>query len=316
MKDIITHLLGSLKADHRATLAVVTKTWGSAPRQVGSMMLVRADGTFEGSVSGGCVEGTVIAEAQALLRDGGHKELSFAVSNQDAFAVGLACGGEINISLFALTDTDTDACKKCLEALTHRASGSLVFSKSPVRATYTHTALQAVRASESDLSLPVLPCLRLDIIGAVHIAQALAPMASECGFEINVIDPRQAFTDNRTFTGAAVINNWPDEHFSTTPPDSMTAVVTLTHDPKLDDAALLPALNSEAFYIGCLGSKKTHSARLSRLEAPGIAEDARTAISGPVGLDIGAKTPAEIAVSILAEIIAAYRSKGTTTRAI
>lgn len=310
MKDIISHLRTTLMADKQATLAVVTKTWGSAPRQAGSMMIVRADGTFEGSVSGGCVEGTVIAEAQALSKGSQHKELCFEVSNQDAFAVGLACGGEIKVSLFALTEKDADACTKCLDALARRTQGSLIFSKSPVQATYSDTPAQTIEVSETHLSLPITPCLRVDIVGAVHIAQALAPMARECGFEVNIVDPRQAFTDNRTFSGATIINNWPDEYFLTSPPDTRTAVVTLTHDPKLDDAALIPALDSEAFYIGCLGSKKTHAVRLNRLQELGVSEAACSTISGPVGLDIGAKTPAEIAVSILAEIVAAHRSKG------
>ncbi|WP_417463396.1 XdhC family protein [Kordiimonas sp.] len=316
MKDIITLLRASLLAYHKAALAVVTKTWGSAPRQVGSMMLVRADGTFEGSVSGGCVEGTVIAEAQSLLASGGHKDLSFAVSNDDAFAVGLACGGEINVSIFALTDRDISACEASLKALQNRETGSLILSKSPVKARYGAATAPVLEVNDQAVTLSVAPSLRLDIIGAVHIAQALTPMASVCGFDVTVIDPREAFTDNRTFRGATVVNNWPDEHFKVTPPDALTAVVTLTHDPKLDDAALVPALNAEAFYIGCLGSKKTHAARLERLAALGISEQARARISGPVGLDIGAKTPAEIAASILAEIIAVYRSKGADIRAV
>jgi len=151
------------------------------------------------------------------------------------------------------------------------------------------------------------PPLRLIIIGAVHIAQALAPMAALAGYSVTIIDPRRAFATDARFPDVKLIGEWPDEAMATMTLDRRTAVVTLTHDPKLDDPALQTALEADVFYIGALGSRKTHAARLGRLKAAGL-DDADTArIHGPVGLDIGALSPAEIAVSILAQITAVLR---------
>lgn len=151
------------------------------------------------------------------------------------------------------------------------------------------------------------PPLRLILVGAVHIAQALVPMAQFAGYEVAVIDPRSAFGSAERFPGVALSNDWPDEAMAALKPDLRTAVVTLTHDPKIDDPALVAALQSDVFYIGALGSKKTHAARLERLRAAGIAEHEFGRIHGPVGLAIGAKSPAEIAISILAQMTAALR---------
>jgi xanthine dehydrogenase accessory factor len=146
------------------------------------------------------------------------------------------------------------------------------------------------------------PPPRLIIVGAVHIAEALSRMAALADWQVIVVDPRSAWTDRGTFAGITVVTDWPDVALAALKPDAATAVVTLTHDPKLDDPALLAALASPAFYIGALGSRRTHAARLSRLAAAGAAPDALARIHGPVGLAIGAQTPAEIAIAIMAEI--------------
>jgi xanthine dehydrogenase accessory factor len=151
------------------------------------------------------------------------------------------------------------------------------------------------------------PSPRLILVGAVHIAQALSPLAAGMGFAVTLVDPRRGFGNADRFPGTAMINEWPDTALDGLRPDTRTAVVTLTHDPKLDDPALDRALRSEAFYIGCLGSRKTHAARLERLSALGHGENALRRIRGPVGLDIGAVTAPEIALSIIAEIVAARR---------
>lgn len=147
------------------------------------------------------------------------------------------------------------------------------------------------------------PAPRLLAVGAVHIAQALAPMAALAGFEVTVIDPRRAFARAERFPGVSLVDDWPDEAMERLRPDLMTAVVTLTHDPKLDDPALIAALASPAYYIGSLGSTRTHAQRVERLRAEGVAEAALARIHAPVGLDLGGRMPAEIAVSILAEIL-------------
>jgi xanthine dehydrogenase accessory factor len=153
------------------------------------------------------------------------------------------------------------------------------------------------------------PPLRLFIVGAVHIAQALAPMAAILDYSVTVIDPRRAFATPRRFADIRVLHGWPDEALAAEALDARTAVVTLTHDPKLDDPALDAALASDAFYIGCLGSRRTHGKRLERLAAAGFDDASLARLHGPVGLDIGASSPAEIATSILAEMIRTLRER-------
>jgi xanthine dehydrogenase accessory factor len=148
-----------------------------------------------------------------------------------------------------------------------------------------------------------LPPLRLITVGAVHIAQPLAEMATISGYEVTIIDPRAAFANNHRFPDIKIINDWPEEAINNLKIDNRTAVVTLTHDPKLDDSALNAVLKSDAFYIGSLGSKKTHNARIQRLKASNFSSDEINRIHGPIGLDIGAKSPQEIAISIISEII-------------
>ncbi|MEQ8508824.1 MAG: XdhC family protein [Rhodospirillaceae bacterium] len=151
------------------------------------------------------------------------------------------------------------------------------------------------------------PPFRMIIVGAVHIAQALAPMAQSAGYEVTIIDPREAFASAERLAGIAVLSDWPDEGMVKVKPDIRTAVVTLTHDPKLDDPALEQALKSDAFYIGSLGSRRTHGKRLERLRESGFTDEDLSRIHGPAGLDIKAKSPAEIAVSILAQVVATRR---------
>lgn len=153
------------------------------------------------------------------------------------------------------------------------------------------------------------PPLRMIIVGAVHIAQPLARMAALAGYDVIIVDPRSAFATDERFPGVTLLTEWPDDALNTLAPDARTAVVTLTHDPKLDDPALEVALKSGAFYVGSLGSKKTHAARLHRLTELGFGEDELNRINGPVGLAIGARSPAEIAVSILAQVTQALRQE-------
>ncbi len=172
-------------------------------------------------------------------------------------------------------------------------------------------AAEVVRTSEGEVLLePQNPPLRLILVGAVHIAHPLAEMARLAGFAVTVVDPRRSFATELRFPGLALVVKWPDEALRELAIDARTAVVTLTHDPKLDDPALEVALTTAAFYVGSLGSKKTHATRVERLKGAGFDEQAIARIRGPVGLSIGAKSPAEIAVSILAQIIAALRSPG------
>lgn len=167
-----------------------------------------------------------------------------------------------------------------------------------------------IEAGDDEVFIQVFnPALRMIIVGAVHISQHLARMADLTGYDVTIIDPRGAFASEERFREFEILDDWPDDAMRQLAPDKRTAVITLTHDPKLDDPALEVALKSDAFYIGCLGSRKTHGARLERLRRAGFEDDALAHIHGPVGLDIGAVSPSEIAVSIMGEVTSVLRKE-------
>ncbi|GAB4179073.1 MAG: hypothetical protein OHK0024_17360 [Thalassobaculales bacterium] len=184
--------------------------------------------------------------------------------------------------------------------------GELAVDAAAVRALVA--ADRSGRQEDGTFVQAISPAPRLFVVGAVHIAQALVPMAGILGYAVTVIDPRRAFATDSRFPEVALRHDWPDEAMAVLKPDARTAVVTLTHDPKIDDPALVAALRSPAFYIGALGSRRTHGRRLDRLRAEGFDEAALARIHGPVGLDIAAVSPAEIATAILAQITAVRRA--------
>jgi len=188
--------------------------------------------------------------------------------------------------------------------------GDLALTEAQLQAVRTQIAADRSGVLEGDFFVRVYaPPLRLIVVGAVHIAKALAPMATLAGFDVTVVDPREGFVQSEQMAGVAAMVAWPDEAMAELQPDGRTAIVTLTHDPKLDDPALSSALRSGAFYIGALGSRKTHASRTARLKELGFSDSDLTRIHGPVGLDINASSPAEIAVSIVAQIIAVLRAE-------
>jgi len=191
-------------------------------------------------------------------------------------------------------------------------SGELALDAAAVaaaREALRHDRSGTLKAIDGALFVHVFnPPLRLVIIGAVHIAQALAPIAALAGYDVTVIDPRGAFATEARFPGVALTDEWPDDAMKRLAPDSRTAVVTLTHDPKLDDPALQVALRSDAFYIGSLGSKKTHASRLARLTEAGFTPTEMARIHGPIGLPLGGRAPAEIAIAIMAQVIQALHA--------
>jgi len=304
------------RAGRGAAIATVVQTWGSAPRQAGSQLVVAGDGAMIGSVSGGCVEGAVVVAAQDALADGRPRDLTFGVSDDEAFAVGLACGGSIRVVVEPVGPAlPVDLLAQVAAARAARAAlGYGVNLTTWERRLLTPADMpgrfRSDRSGLEDTGEFVTlfnPPLRLIVVGAVHIAQALLPMARLAGFDPVLIDPRGAFGSAARFPGERVIDDWPDEAMAQLAPDARTAVVTLTHDPKLDDPAIRAALGSDCFYLGCLGSSRTHAKRLDRLRASGATDAQIARIHAPVGLDIGAKSPAEIAVSTLAQIIAVLR---------
>ena len=291
-------------AAHDVALATVIETWGSAPRAAGSHLVVRDDGRFEGSVSGGCVEGEVIVAAQALDAATPFARLDYGVADAKAWEVGLACGGRIAVLVQRLDDAAFPPALLDAIADARRDGATLTLA--------TDLATGRTRATEtpgeSDFVRVYPPPRRLAIVGAVHIAQALVGQATLLGFDTTVIDPRGLFAGGARFV-AAVDERWPDEALADWRPNAASAVVALTHDSKLDDAALAAALGSPAFYIAALGSRKNHAGRLERLRALGFDDAALARIHGPAGLDIGARGPAEIALSIAAQMVAAARGK-------
>jgi len=302
-----------------AVLATVVQTWGSAPRRVGAQLVVSGDGNMQGSVSGGCVEGAVVLEAQQALADGRSKILEFGISDGDAFTVGLACGGTIRILLEPIGAVLPEPMlKELVEARAQRRAVAYVVNIQKETRALEYSGhsnrMQMDRSGfEEDGQTFVtihMPPLRLVVVGAVHIAQALLPIAQIVGFDSVVVDPRESFASPERFPDVKILNDWPEEALQAHGLDARTAVVLLTHDPKLDDPALELALRSEAFYIGALGSKRTHEKRCVRLQEKGFSKDQIARINGPVGLNIGAATPAEIAASIMAEIIYSLRSDG------
>ncbi len=303
-------------AGQGAVLATVIDTWGSAPRRAGAQLVVSGSGEMMGSVSGGCVEGAVVVEAMDALEDGAPRLLEYGVSDGDAFAVGLACGGTIRILVEPIGTAMPAAMLEALVAAraARRQIAYVVDLEDWTRRlddTGHATRFASDRTGVEDDGRTFVavhnPPLRLVIVGAVHIAQALVPMARIAGYDPIIIDPRAAFGSETRFPGERLISDWPDDALNDFGLDARTALVLLTHDPKLDDPALHIALKSNVFYIGALGSTRTHAKRVSRLQEAGFTAADIARINGPVGLDIGAASPAEIAVSILAQLVHALR---------
>ncbi len=299
-----------------AVLATVVQTWGSAPRRVGSQLVISGKGDIQGSVSGGCVEGAVIMEAMDVLENGAGKMLEFGVSDEDAFAVGLACGGTIRVWIepvgAALPEAllaDLVAARAAREPVAYVINTDTGERRLDRSGHESRFAMDRSGFEDDEATFVGIhnPPLRMVIVGAVHIAQALVKMARITGYDPYIIDPREAFASEARFPGETILTDWPDEAVDEIGLDTRTALVLLTHDPKLDDPALERALTSKCFYIGALGSTRTHAKRLERLCMDGYTDYQIARIHGPVGLNIGAAGPSEIAVSIIAQITRALR---------
>lgn len=344
----LDHALTWVLAGQKVALATVVGTWGSSPRPAGSFMAISETGRVEGSVSGGCVETDVITTAQAIMDGAPAEILSYGVSSERAWDVGLACGGKLDVLVEAVSSpacpTGTfplhlleQACAflatrkpavmmRSLDAQHHRLLDTHHRSLHPDALAYAveeclrHGTCQTVSEENgADWFLqPLTPPPRLLIVGAVHIAQHLAQMALMTGLSPLVIDPRTALATPERFPGfvpgETLITEWPDDALDELGVDGMTAIVTLTHDAKLDDPTLEAALRGPAFYIGALGSRKTQASRMKRLKEAGFSEQDLKRIHGPVGLAIGAVGAEEIALSILAEIVAIRRGAALAER--
>ena len=303
--DILTPTSFWLKQKRRIALATVISTWGSSPRPVGGQMAIDENGEIIGSVSGGCIEGAVISEGINSIKDGKSRIKDYGISNDMAWEVGLACGGELKVLIQPLNLED-EIVYSIVDSIKKRKVVKLKIDCSNGNRIIDNTIDNQIShfdKSKNEFIHIIDPKPRLFIIGAVHIAQALVSLANVADYEIILIDPRDHFATKDRFPNCKIINEWPDEALSKFHLDKSSHLVTLTHDPKIDDLALIFCMKKNFGYIGSLGSKKTHNKRCERLLEKGFNEIELSKIHAPIGLDIKAKTPAEIATSILAEII-------------
>ena len=294
-----------LDAGLRCELVTVLKTWGSSPRPEGSMLAICEDGRVVGSVSGGCIEDDMIARARSQGLHRQHPEIvTYGMTADEAHRFGLPCGGTIELALEPLS------AQSLLKPLLQRLqAGELVARRLDLASGQVSlgSALpsQAMQVSAAALLTIHGPRWRLLIIGAGQLSRFVAQIAQGMDYAVTVCDPREEYRDSWAVQGVEFIHDMPDDVVLAMKPDSRCAVVALTHDPKLDDLALLEALRSEAFYVGAIGSRLNNQRRKDRLaEHFGLSAHQLDKLHGPVGLYIGSKTPSEIAISILAELTA------------
>ena len=338
MRDILSDLENWNAGENKSiALATVIQTWGSSPRRAGAKMAMTPDGKITGSVSGGCVESAVFDTGVEVLKQNRPQLLHFGVADETAWEVGLACGGSIDIfveplntDLYHLLHRVLVEERPAVLVTVVRSPGELLGREILVREDGSKTgtinekldpiafekAREVLLQGDSrrvqlrdDVEVfmeVILPPPTLIAVGGVHITIALMALAKTLGYRTVVIDPRSAFGNEERFPNVdQLIQLWPQEAFQQIPITRSTAIAMLTHDPKLDDPALKIALPSSAFYVGALGSKTTQAKRRQRLLDEGLTEEQMDRLHGPIGLEIGAGTPEEIAMSIMAEIVAA-----------
>ncbi|MDH3254550.1 MAG: XdhC family protein [Acidobacteriota bacterium] len=354
MRDLADALRSWRDAGTSFAVATVVKTWGSAPRPLGSKMAVSSDGEILGSVSGGCVEAAVAEEGRAAIGTGASRLLRFGVSDETAWQVGLSCGGRIEIFVepYCLTDLQSGPRGEILDLLLDRlrddrltALATIVdgdgigrqlmigSERESLGGTLGSPSLdrQAIDMAEgliaglSSARRPIdidgnrcdiffdlhVPRPKLVIIGAVHVAAHLTTLASHLGFSTVVIDPRTAFATAERFAEAdRLCAEWPQAVLPDLPVNETTCFVFLSHDPKIDLPGLQIALQGPALYVGALGSKKTHAKRIKALQGIGLSAEQIGRIHAPIGLDLGGRRAEEIALSIMAEILAVRYGRG------
>lgn len=308
---IVLRSLSEWRDQGRAGLLVtVVRTWGSSPRPVGSIMAMCEDGTVVGSVSGGCIEDDLIARHQSTQDTSWHTRagcdrLTYGVTADEAHRFGLPCGGTIDLVV------EYNPCAIQLRALVqqldmgHLIQRSVAMRDGAVTLASCDTPA-ALSFDETRLTVTFGPGYRMLLIGAGQLAEYLTTMALFSGFTVTVCDPRAEYTRSWSIQGATLVHDMPDDAVMAFKPDTRSCIVALSHDPKLDDMALLEALNSSAFYVGAIGSRRNQAARRARMiEYLDQTDEIMDKLRGPAGIYIGSKTPPEIAVSIMAEIIAA-----------
>jgi xanthine dehydrogenase accessory factor len=335
MRDILTDLDRWFEENRSIALATVVQTWGSSPRRAGSKMALTADGKITGSVSGGCVEGAVIEAGIEAIKSHLPRLMHFSVDDESAWNVGLACGGSVDIfvqpleiklfqSLRSIIMEDRAAALVTVvrgasdilgREVIMKADGSSIGTLGngwderagePAREIMSRGISQLVPLNETtEIFIEAIqPQPTLIVVGGVHIAIALLSAAKNLGYRTVLIDPRKAWGTEERFPHVdQILRSWPEDAFGQISVTPSTAIVTLTHDPKIDDTALQIALRSPAFYVGALGSRSTQTKRRERLLKAGLTETLIDKLHAPIGIKIGAETPEEIALAIMAEVV-------------
>ena len=344
MRDLIASIDAWSARGDGVALATVVKTSGSAPRPIGAKMVVNSRGEFAGSVSGGCVEGAVIEEAQRVIKTGKPKLLKYGIADETAWDVGLSCGGMIEIfveggswsaawfgafkravladelcATATIVSSAADIGAKMLVYPDGRTLGDLGDARlnaQVVRDAQFATQLESPDASRrayNDVEVFIdvfAPKPKLIIFGGVHTAIPLAQFAQALGFRVTIVDGRSRFATRGRFpTAEEIIVAWPEEAMAQTRVDSFTYIAILTHDPKFDIPALKALSATNPRYIGAMGSRETRQQHFAELRAAGVSEEFLSRVHGPIGLDLGARTPEEMALAILAEIVAVRYGK-------
>ena len=302
--EVVKAAIAWTRGGHRATLGTVTHTWGSAPRPVGAMLAIRDDGHVVGSVSGGCVEDDLIAKVKSGALAAEQPEVAvYGVTQEAAARFGLPCGGTLQIVLEPVrAQSKLDELLATIQR--HELVARFLDMKTAEVRLQPGTWSDTLEFDGAVLKTVHGPRWRLLVIGAGQVSRYLAQMAQALDYHVTVCDPREEYFGEWDLPGVPLERGYPDDAVLAMNPDAHTAVVAVTHDPKLDDAALLEALKSAAFYVGALGSKKNNDARRKRLADFDLAAAEISRLHGPVGLKIGSKTPPEIALAILAEMTA------------
>src|SRR5438128_6829983 len=317
MRDVMTDVKAWLEQGDPVALATVISTWGSAPRPAGSRMAISQSGKIAGSVSGGCLEGEVFEQAQAILHGKPASLFHYGVSDDLAWTVGLSCGGEIDVLVEPLAQVHRDL----MDALA--AEHPVVLKTDVGERPGARQLLTPADPTVPDLLNRENPVRQdgvflepfprppeLLIFGGSHVAIPLARLASAIGFRVTVVDARSKFADRERFPEARrVIHAWPDAVLKDLPMDGSSYVVILTHDPKLDDPTITAALKGRPRYIGAIGSRKTHRERVARLTAAGVEPGSLARVHAPIGLDLGAQTAEETALAILSQMVAVRHGK-------
>lgn len=334
MRDLLPTLARAAAADERVALALVAKVYRSAPRQAGSAMALFADGRILGSVTGGCVEPDVLANAREVLAGGPARLIPYGIADEEAFEVGLPCGGQVDILVEPM---DPDAVRQLAAAVAGERSvayATVVAGPGLGTRRVVHpgddpadplvaAALPLLAAGDTGLveagdDTVLVHCLvprpAMYVFGAIDHASAVASIGRFLGYRVTVVDAREAFLTAERFPDAdELVAEWPHRFLEAAPVDRRTVICVLTHDQKFDVPALRVALGTDAGYIGAMGSRRTTERRHRRLLEEGLTEDELARVHAPIGLSIGSKTPEEVAVAVAAEIVRTFRV-GPVTR--